>query len=179
MAPWENRIKVQYPNLFDLSVSTARGGHMTHLKAAGFRCQAGGSGYHKSFIVGSHNFHPRSGRSDKEHSIYWEEEALSNCKEASSLNSSDDLIGKRELYYQSLVSRSSSAGVLTIFHSLFDELRAAVSGQNLDPQAIFTAKVIKEIIYQPDGKLKDEAKTEQILNALEDSGLRDLIGSEF
>lgn len=65
---------------FEFYVSTPYAGHMIHFKGAGFKCQKGDAGnYYKSFIIGSHNFHVRSGLADKEHALIWKEPVDLTC----------------------------------------------------------------------------------------------------
>ena len=65
---------------FDFYLTTPYTGHMTHFKGAGFKCQKGDDGsYYKTFIIGSHNFHRRSGVSDKEHALIWKEKIDLSC----------------------------------------------------------------------------------------------------
>ena len=77
------RQRYQYPNQkgkFEFYVTTSYAGHMIHFKGAGFKCQKGDDGkYYKSFILGSHNFHVRSGLSDKEHALTWKEPVDLTC----------------------------------------------------------------------------------------------------
>lgn len=65
---------------FEFYVMTPFAGHMMHFKGAGFKCQKGDNGeYYKSFIIGSHNFHVRSGLADKEHALTWKEPVDLTC----------------------------------------------------------------------------------------------------
>lgn len=177
MAHWENKMKVQYPGTVSFYIPTANEGHMTHFKGAGFRCQKNGS-FHKSFIVGSHNFHPRSGRSDKEHSLAWDEPADSSCA-TSADGSMNDLIGARDSFYQAkrmeLMQRS---GRLMEFHTLFDELVSAASGVAVDKYGAFLAQVFKQVIYSDAaGTPRFGPELENVLEMLDKSGLRDLVGN--
>ena len=77
------RQNYQYPEQegrFEFYVTTAYTGHMIHFKGAGSKCQKGDDGkYYKSYIIGSHNFHVRSGLADKEHALTWKEPADLTC----------------------------------------------------------------------------------------------------
>ncbi len=84
-------MKVRYPKLMKAYYLTAMAGHMLHFKGAAFRCQkmvrdfdyknasSAKQVYQKRFILGSHNFHPRSGMSDKEHALVWNEKIGQTC----------------------------------------------------------------------------------------------------
>ncbi len=68
------------PGKFQFFVTTAYAGHMIHFKGAGFKCQKNDDGtYKKSFMLGSHNLHIRSGLADKEHAIFWDEPVDLTC----------------------------------------------------------------------------------------------------
>ncbi len=65
---------------FEFYVMTPFAGHMMHFKGAGFKCQKADDGsFYKSFIIGSHNFHVRSGLADKEHALTWKEPVDLTC----------------------------------------------------------------------------------------------------
>lgn len=65
---------------FEFYVTSPYAGHMMHFKGAGFKCQKGDDGkFYKSFIIGSHNFHVRSGLADKEHALTWKEPVDLTC----------------------------------------------------------------------------------------------------
>ena len=68
------------PGRFHFFVTTVYAGHMIHFKGAGFKCQKQESGqFNKSFLIGSHNFHVRSGLADKEHALIWDEPVDLTC----------------------------------------------------------------------------------------------------
>ncbi|MGZ3662565.1 MAG: phospholipase D-like domain-containing protein, partial [Bdellovibrionota bacterium] len=79
MSNWVNRLQATYPANFQILFSSYEGGHMTHFKGAGFACQPGAAGNVRTYIIGSHNFHPRSGRSDKEHALFWDQPGDATC----------------------------------------------------------------------------------------------------
>ena len=64
---------------FNFFLTSVYAGHMIHFKGAGFKCQKDERGYKKSFLLGSHNFHVRSGLSDKEHALIWNEPVDLSC----------------------------------------------------------------------------------------------------
>ena len=74
---------IQYPHAlgrYTMYSTTPHAGHTVHFKGIGFKCQKTDDGrYHKSFIVGSHNFNVRSGLSDKEHALMWKEPVDMSC----------------------------------------------------------------------------------------------------
>lgn len=66
--------------VLDLKFATLEGGHMIHFKGSGFKCQKNEQGdVVKTFMIGSHNYHPRSGYSDKEHALQWDQPAGDEC----------------------------------------------------------------------------------------------------
>ena len=69
----------QGKGVFRFFVTSIYSGHMIHFKGAGFKCQKNANGYKKTFLLGSHNFHVRSGLSDKEHALIWDEPVDMQC----------------------------------------------------------------------------------------------------
>ncbi len=97
---------------FNIRFTTLAGGHMIHFKGASFACQSDGTQYYRTSIIGSHNYHSRSGYSDKEHALTWKEAPSSDClsKVADSVsedqmvssNTAKNLFELREEYYAKL-----------------------------------------------------------------------------
>ncbi len=91
-------------------------GHMLHFKGAGFTCQmlyeGGKPHYFKRFIAGSHNFHPRSGLSDKEHALVWKEKVGDLCiKKVDSAKGSLPPINHHDISYDpGLADRQDAIG---------------------------------------------------------------------
>ena len=78
--PRQNHQDPTQEGRFEFYVTTGYTGHMIHFKGAGAKCQKGDDGqYYKSFILGSHNFHVRSGLADKEHALTWKEPVDLTC----------------------------------------------------------------------------------------------------
>ena len=108
MARWVREMHDKYgangsvaQGLFEYEATTLHFNHMIHFKGAGFKCQGevDGLGY-KKFFIGSHNFHPRSGLSDKEHALVWKEAPSPEClaKLGQNIDSRDDADVIRERY---------------------------------------------------------------------------------
>ncbi|MGZ3723755.1 MAG: hypothetical protein ACXVA9_12520, partial [Bdellovibrionales bacterium] len=173
MAKWNYEMKTKYPNLFEIDYAPLSAGHMIHFKGAGFRCQSGfGGTFYRQYIVGSHNFHPRSGYSDKEHAIEWREllagKDVSACVEPAS-----DLITLRMDYYKT--QRALNHGpVLRKYETLLEELQE-VAGRYNDLQNANVARAIERTMYMNDNLVLPE-RLGWIEDLLDASGLRDLIG---
>ena len=108
MAGWNDDMRKSYPNLFSVKFATAQSNHMIHFKGAGFRCQRYGARRVRVYLVGSHNFHPRSGYSDKEHMLQWQESTSTSCPAPN-----HDLIAFRNAYY----NHESHAGQLSSYQT--------------------------------------------------------------
>lgn len=118
MSPWYQAMEKLYPSVFDIKMTSAHTTHMTHFKFAAFACQPGGApgGFSRSFILGSHNFHPRSGNSDKEHAITWSTGA-GDCQPVAS----DPLVASRYQMYKSFPTKDG-ATVLEHYPRVEDEV---------------------------------------------------------
>jgi phosphatidylserine/phosphatidylglycerophosphate/cardiolipin synthase-like enzyme len=66
--------------LFTLRATAIEGsGHMIHFKGMQFQCQFANGEFYRASLIGSHNFHKRSGISDKEHALYWKQPPGQDC----------------------------------------------------------------------------------------------------
>ncbi len=140
---------------FILRLTSVHAGHLIHFKAAGFKCQdreKEAGHFEKRFFVGSHNFHPRSGLSDKEHALTWVEPVDYDCMKAvgesrfspdqiarakaekgTVADMDQDLIDIRTRFYKRVGGIYSRAGapILQVTGSLQQEINRALS----DPEA--------------------------------------------
>jgi PLD-like domain len=124
MNPWYRAMNKLYPANFDLKQTSAHTSHMTHFKFAAFACQPGLAGFASSraYILGSHNFHPRSGLSDKEHAVAWKS-ALGACSPLSS----DALVASRAQMYANYPTRDHGS-VLESYSEVGEELIKMANG---------------------------------------------------
>ncbi len=87
MNKWVTDLQGIYGDKFLVEFTTpakgGKGGHMTHAKLASFACQLDEtkSAYALN-LIGSHNFHQRSGYSDQEHAISWQAPISADCQSA-------------------------------------------------------------------------------------------------
>jgi phosphatidylserine/phosphatidylglycerophosphate/cardiolipin synthase-like enzyme len=190
MRDWVEKTKTIYPKNFFVYYATLDSGHMIHFKGAGFRCQrrsvnkagAGADKYWRTYLIGSHNFHPRSGYSDKEHALQWNEVATSDCEKNTPPN---DLVAQRKSYYNQLSKAGHSQ--LMVFPTLYHESHMAISYVNKhseDSGLAINAEVgraIMRAMYQPMGirdypELLYIPELERMHLILDDGGFRDLMG---
>jgi phosphatidylserine/phosphatidylglycerophosphate/cardiolipin synthase-like enzyme len=169
MARWNDEMGAKYPHLFKIEYAPVSAGHMIHFKGAAFRCQeAVDKSFYREYIVGSHNFHPRSGYSDKENSIEWREATDTTCSDPAS-----DLITLRAQYYQNQAKLAGGA-VLRSYKSLYEELNE-VTFRFEDYPNVNLARAIDRAMYL-NGQLIEPQKLNWIQDLLDQGGLRDLIG---
>ena len=177
MARWMERTKEQYPDLFQVRYVTLAGGRMTHFKGAAFGCQKGKNGNFQVFIIGSHNFDPRSGRSDKDHALRWEEN-WSNCE--SLLNSR--LVSGRMALYASLANGRHTF-TLAEYPDILKELEEVVNRENSEKDDLRRlATSLKKVFYEytPSGyRINQAEKVKRLLKLMEEGGLGDLLGQLF
>lgn len=178
MAEWNARMAAMYPKLFTVYYATLEAGHMIHFKGAGFRCQkdTGGS-YSRFYMIGSHNFHPRSGYSDKENSLSWTEPTTSDCSQ-----NDGDLIDER-IKYWNLVSKGTKAPVLYANLDLRKELSIAAQFSPKSGDGAL-ARALLGAMFRLNPKINDfemyqAQRLQHILFTLEEGGMRDLIGILF
>lgn len=175
MARWNEEMVEKYPRLFHLDYVSLNSGHMIHFKAAAFLCQVpkSGQGRFEEYIVGSHNFHPRSGYSDKEHAIEWRVKAA-DCSDVE-----NGLVALREKYYKNAKNeRSPGEPVLVNYSTLLDEI-SQVARDTRDPENSRLAQVLERTLSEEKerGKqISDTEKLDLIQELLDQGGLRDLIG---
>lgn len=143
--------------LFNFWATSVFAGHMVHFKGAGFKCQSKGGKNFKTFLMGSHNFHPRSGVSDKEHALFWDEPAGKECLDAKTVGASAftqaqiseihsrysangkskpdyrDLIDKRYEWFLAIdriFGKKNNQPLLVSYESLEKEIAEAMKDQN-------------------------------------------------
>jgi len=168
MARWNDEMGAKYPHLFKIEYAPVSAGHMIHFKGAAFRCQENfDKTFFREYIIGSHNFHPRSGYSDKENSIEWRETTDANCTDPTT-----DLITLRTQYYQT--QAKAHGAVLRDYKSLYEELNE-VTFRFEDYPNVNLARAIDRAMYL-NGQLIEPQKLSWIQDLLDQSGLRDLIG---
>lgn len=174
MAHWTEKTLAKYNN-FEVRFTELNGGRMLHFKGAAFACQPGGW---RAYLVGSHNFHPRSGNSDKEHAITWKERT--DC--AGGL-ASTSLVAERERYFGDR-SRALRNPVLDRYPNLFNELRVVKKASRSGEMAKHRlAEALLEMFYEKIGphtwEPRHGARMKKIFDTLDESGLHDLLGRVF
>lgn len=192
MRNWIEKNQKKYPKLFTVGYATLDARHMIHFKGAGFRCQKAkeknqATGemedkYYRTYLIGSHNFHPRSGTSDKEHMLQWNEATTESCKTETP---PADLVALRKGYYAKL----NKTGVPHImgFTTLYTECTTAISYANKFPKdkelqkLADYARAIKRVMYISMGTAKVPEllyveETDKLFKATDESGIRDLLG---
>jgi phosphatidylserine/phosphatidylglycerophosphate/cardiolipin synthase-like enzyme len=179
MDNWMERMKGKYRDLFDVNYTTAEARHMTHFKGAAFACQGGGDQAHRSYLIGSHNFHPRSGRTDKEHALMWNEPAGDGCSKG--FNGYPDMVHARLELYDSFSAKGLKT--LAYYEDLDDEMAIVASGSGkTDPASKVLGNELRQVFYEvhaDGGVLRENARVKWILNLADQSGLHDLIGLMF
>lgn len=173
MQAWNEDMLKKYPRLFKVEFATLAQGHMIHFKGAGFRCQKGLKGNYRMYLLGSHNFHPRSGYSDKEVAIEWRESAAPDCAPPST-----DLIAIRKNYYDQ-ASKKAGQKILVAYPTLTSEL--AVVRQSQDPVSRDLARALTRALFTYNGATGQFDTSymklfDRIEDLVDDSGMRDLIG---
>lgn len=174
---------------FRYFVSSIHGGHMIHFKGAGFRCQATptkeGIRYHKTFLIGSHNFHPRSGHTDQEHAIFWDEPADGLCAPAKTTGRIRDLIDMRAEHYSEL-GRRISTKFLMPYDSLYYELSDSIASGKLQGERKQRAEALLAALYElpappppEQPRLKGGERFLRVLKVLRDAGIHELMGTVF
>jgi phosphatidylserine/phosphatidylglycerophosphate/cardiolipin synthase-like enzyme len=179
-----------FRGVFTYKVASILGGHMIHFKGAGFKCQEvatpQGLKYKKTFLIGSHNFHPRSGHSDKEHAILWDQPSAPNCQNSLDAQTQDiDMIDLRKTFYKKL-NNMYGGEFLKTYNSLYWEIDDALKSGELSGKKAKIAKGIMTAVFKSDGngnpQLDESGKPQirqglqGILEVLEAVGLRDFIG---
>lgn len=168
---------------FTVQFASIEAGHMIHFKGAGFRCQkTEGKEPFRTFLIGSHNFHPRSGYSDKEHALQWDMEARASCRArlrlpARATADAPDLVDYRDKFWTD-AQEYYRGRILMTYPTVGDEIKHALSvdDEKMPPERKRRAKMIRDAIYHSDGRLRGGKGTEFFLELLRDSGMRDLLG---
>ena len=168
MMHWMETTQARYPQLFMARFTSFRFAHMTHFKGAAFACQ----GDHRFYLVGSHNFHPRSGYADKEHMLSWEEPSDCNAR----LDSVSLVKARREFY-------AARPGSLDSYPNLLAELTEAIRfGQGGRDEGTVLAQGVRARLFEPTEqglRLRDGKRVRRFLGYLDSSGLHDLIARIF
>ena len=150
---------------------------MTHFKGAAFGCQRSAAGANQAFLLGSHNFDPRSGRADKDYALVWEEPSP-DC--GSLLNS--ELVSGRFAIYAAL-KKARNTNVLVEYSDLFEELEQVANRYDTDSEETRQlALAFKNVFYEstPNGyRVSYAEKALHLLKLIDKGGLHDLIGSIF
>jgi phosphatidylserine/phosphatidylglycerophosphate/cardiolipin synthase-like enzyme len=177
MAKWNEQMAQKYPHLFQLGYASLASGHMIHFKGAAFRCQAalaGGASF-REYIVGSHNFHPRSGYSDKEHAIEWRV-ATPDCRDPQS-----DLLTSRIHYYEHAQNAAKPGEPVLIRYTTLSSEVIHVARDTSNPNSQ-VAQAIERAMHEDDAeasRLSSREKLDLIQELLDQGGLRDLVGMLF
>jgi PLD-like domain len=175
MVKWNEKMAHAYPDLFEMDYAPLSAGHMIHFKGAAFHCQNGidGGSRFREYMVGSHNFHPRSGYSDKEHEIEWRVEDP-DCR-----NFQADLVALRIRYYKNAQKSQSARGPVLITYSTFLSELYEVANNSQDTLKANLAQAIEQAMHiSEDSQINviHEDRLNLIQMLLDEGGLRDLIG---
>ena len=157
---------------------------MIHFKGAGFRCQKRGDQVYRTYFMGSHNFHQRSGFSDKEHMINWNESTDGDCS-----TPSHDLISYRNEYYGKTAGERARY-IKTYynpkypeFSSLYFELLEVTRNHNDEKHSTIARGLIRTFYSVTNQGMtvnyRHPQKMETFVEKLEEGGLKDLIGFLF
>ena len=175
MNNWMEKTMAAYPSLFDVHFTALSGGHMTHFKAAAFACQNENGSLVRSYMVGSHNFHPRSGLADKEHALVWEE--ASDCE---TKLGDVSLVKARHGFYNSLSARMRKR-LLDKYPDLLKEFSvvARLYREGGETNQEF-AQVLRDMFYEETAvgvwRIRNRARALKVFNLIDNGGLHDLIG---
>jgi phosphatidylserine/phosphatidylglycerophosphate/cardiolipin synthase-like enzyme len=194
MAPWYERMKQLYPDRFNLEEATLASGRMIHFKGAGFQCQKDYDNvYYRRYMIGSHNFHPRSGYSDKENMLTWTEPTTADCADPNHPLPSDDLQALRAQYYQNLRQKMGGVHLLDVYvlphrpgvpHKTGVEWEIIYANRTQNQSAKALARVIEMTFLHQDAKSGQKVfwypeQLEKFTTLMENGGLRDMIGLLF
>ena len=197
MARWTRQMLETYPSLFKIQFATIGFGHMIHFKGASFACQKSGHRLFRLNLVGSHNFHGRSGYSDKEHAIIWEQLPKASCAAKAGLKVATseevDLKDMRDSFYQFKTAKSPKNPPLKAFKTFEEEISDAVNSGKLSDDRKKTSVVLLNALYQHEKDPKTgKARVKKVagravlkihdefmgfLEKLSESGLSDIIGA--
>ncbi|MGE0633684.1 MAG: phospholipase D-like domain-containing protein [Pseudobdellovibrionaceae bacterium] len=190
MARWTREMLQKYSKNEQFTVKFARlgYGHMIHFKGASFACQSSSKGEkYRLNLIGSHNFHGRSGFSDKEHAIVWEQPATSEC--GSEYNSvAQDVGDMRHDFYKNDNKRQA----LSEYKTFQEEIEDALHSNKLSKNRRVVSEIAQELLYyghkrgkkfEPEkdenglAKLRAQDGFLRFLETLYDAGLSDIIGT--
>jgi len=197
MARWTRSMLETYPTLFNIKFAAIGFGHMIHFKGASFKCQLDektGEVFRFN-LIGSHNFHGRSGYSDKEHALTWKQGPEADCAAENGVVASVDvdLQEHRNQYYKDLAVDAVSAPLKTFF-TFEEEIQDAMDSGKLTDQRKRTAEWAMWVLYEHSldangqyvlvrdpktgrAQLKEHNDMVLFLEILAESGVSDLIGT--
>lgn len=165
--------------VFTVKYASLEAGHMIHFKGAGFRCQKANGSVFRTFLIGSHNYHPRSGYSDKEHALQWNQPANSACREkhgvAGGGPDTQDMIDYRDRFYTEAQAHFNGK-LLMSYTTIKDELDhvQSLSGKLADRAR--RAERLERLMYRNSGELRGGRAMDFFLRLLRESGVRDFLG---
>lgn len=198
MARWTRQMLEKFPSLFRVEFATVGYGHMIHFKGANFSCQQRNGEAFRLNLVGSHNFHGRSGYSDKEHAIIWQQKPKASCLKRlgldASLASNDaDLREIRGQFYQKLTQASANNQPLKAFKTFAEEIQDGLSSGKLSESRKKISKLLLNALYQQEvdpvtkqirikkvagrAVLKVHDEFLGFLELLSESGVSDIVGA--
>lgn len=200
MARWTRAMLEKYPTLFNVKFANIGFGHMIHFKGASFKCQVepksgGKTSVYRWNLIGSHNFHGRSGYTDKEHAITWRQLPAQTCAQKYNVSASQekDLKDHRDQFYQDIAKTVDSAHApLKTYYTFQEEIADAITTGKLSPGRLKLAQWAMFVLYEHDFKdgayvLRLNAKGRGVLRAhdafiqfletLSESSAGDLVGT--
>lgn len=197
MARWTRQMLEQYPALFKVKFATIEYGHMIHFKGANFQCQKSGNRAFRLNLVGSHNFHGRSGYSDKEHAIFWEQGPRESCLVKASVTGvvidDADLRDMRNKFYRDISAKAAPLRPLKSYATLEEELQDGIRSGKLSAKRAQLSRHLLNALYakelQANGQyaFKRDAKGRALLKVhdeflgflelLAESGFSDIVGA--
>lgn len=166
---------------FSVKFATLEGGHMIHFKGASFKCQMSNIMPYRTSMIGSHNYHPRSGYSDKEHALQWDQPATESCLREHRVEGQGsaalDMADIRDAFYERLQAKFEG-NLLREYPTILAEVEHVISLEGKIPAArIERAKLLRGVLYRQSGQLRGGKATEFLLMYLRDSGARDFLGT--
>lgn len=201
-ARWTRAMLEKYPKLFSARFANVRFGHMIHFKGASFKCQVanlpGTSVQPYRFnLIGSHNFHGRSGYTDKEHAVTWKQNPNAKCAKKHNVQASTDkdLKDFRNEYYSELRQTvDAEHAPLKFYRTFYEEVDDAIKSGKLSQEREKISHWAVKLLYEHDvdavtgqyvirkdqqGRAKLRAQDEfmKFMEILSESGFGDLIGT--
>lgn len=183
MGAWLRDMQVKYKpgngkGALTVKFATLEAGHMIHFKGAGFRCQKEGGKVFRTFMIGSHNYHPRSGYSDKEHALQWDQPASSACNAKHGQaggDESQDMIDYRDRFYSEAQAHFNNK-LLVAYPTIRDELDHVQALSGKIPERARRAERLERLMYRRGGELRGGKAMDFFLKLLRESGVRDFLG---